>query len=65
MPQNGRAVLSQTWCNEGWQNDNHKKNDTDMIIWHDANLTRVFREAFARYSDKIQEAPLLRNGGGG
>ena len=36
-----------------------------MITWHDANLTRAFREAFARYSDKIQETPLLRNGSGG
>jgi hypothetical protein len=35
-----------------------------MIIGHDDNLTRVFREALARYSDKIQEAPLLRNSTG-
>ncbi len=59
------AIVGFCWWNEGWQNDDHKKNDTDMIIWHDANLTRVFREAFACYSDKIQEAPLLRNSTGG
>ena len=59
------AIVGFCWWNEGWQNDNHKKNDTDMITWHDANLTRAFREAFARYSDKIQETPLLRNGSGG
>jgi hypothetical protein len=53
------------WWNEGWQNDDHKKNDTDMIIWHDDNLTRIFREALARHSDKIQEAPLLRSSTGG
>jgi hypothetical protein len=36
-----------------------------MIIWHNDKLTRVFREALARYSDKMQEAPLLRNSTGG
>jgi Glycosyl hydrolase family 26 len=59
------AIMGFCWWNEGWQNDDHKKNDTDMIIWHDDNLTRVFREALARHSDKIQEAPLLRSSTGG
>jgi hypothetical protein len=59
------AIMGFCWWNEGWQNDDHKKNDTDMIIWHDDKLTRVFREALARSSDKIQEAPLLRNSTGG
>ena len=59
------TIMGFCWWNEGWQNDDHKKNDTDMIIWHDDNLTRVFREALARSSDKIQEAPLLRNSTGG
>ena len=36
-----------------------------MIIWHDENVTRVFREALARSSNKIQEEPLLRNSTGG
>jgi len=58
------AIMGFCWWNEGWQNDDHKKNDTDMIIWHDDNLTRVFREALARHSDKIQEAPLLRSSTG-
>jgi hypothetical protein len=36
-----------------------------MIIWHDENVARVFREALARSSDKIQETPLLRSSTGG
>jgi len=59
------AIIGFCWWNEGWQNDNHKRNDSDLIIWHDENLARVFREGLARYSDKIQEAPLLRNSSGG
>jgi Glycosyl hydrolase family 26 len=59
------AIIGFCWWNEGWQNDNHKRNDTDMIIWHDENLTRVFHEAFARHSDKIQATPLLRNASSG
>jgi len=58
------AIMGFCWWNESWQNDDHKKNDTDMIIWHDDNLTRIFREALARHSDKIQEAPLLRSSTG-
>ena len=30
-----------------------------MIILHDADLTRVFRESFAKHADKIQETLLL------
>jgi hypothetical protein len=52
------ALVGFCWWNEGWQNDDHKKNDTDMIIWHDPNLTRVFREEVARHLDKIQEVAL-------
>jgi beta-mannanase len=59
------AIIGFCWWNEGWQNDNHKRNDSDLIIWHDENLARVFREGFARYSDKIQEAPLPRKSSGG
>jgi hypothetical protein len=32
-----------------------------MIIWHDPNLARVFREEFARCSDKLQAKPMLAN----
>ena len=53
------AVIGFCWWNEGWQNDDHKAHDTDMIILHDAGLTRVFRDEFERHGDKIQEAPNL------
>jgi hypothetical protein len=53
------AIIGFCWWNEGWQNDNRKKHDTDMIILHDVELTRVFREAFARYGDKIQESAII------
>jgi hypothetical protein len=53
------AIIGFCWWNEGWQNDNHKKHDSDLIITHDANLTRVFREEFAQQADKIQETPVL------
>jgi len=36
------GVIGFCWWNEGWQNDDHKKHDTDMIILHDVDLTRVF-----------------------
>jgi hypothetical protein len=52
------AIVGFCWWNEGWQNDERKKHDTDMIILHDAGLTRVFREEFARHADKIQETPI-------
>ena len=55
------ALVGFCWWNEGWQNDDHKKNDTDMIIWHDSNLARVFREEVARHFDKIQEVALANN----
>ena len=49
------AIVGFCWWNEGWQNDDIKKHDSDLIILHDADLTRVFREEFAQHSDKIQE----------
>ena len=54
------AVIGFCWWNEGWQNDNIKKHDTDMIILHDVDLTRVFRDEFAQHADKIQEKPIIR-----
>src|SRR5262245_16470234 len=48
------AIVGFCWWNEGWQNDDHKKHDTDMIILHDAGLTAAFRDQFAKYSSKIQ-----------
>jgi hypothetical protein len=53
------AIVGFCWWNEGWQNDRHKKHDTDMIILHDVDITRVFREQFARHADKIQENAIL------
>lgn len=55
------ALAGFCWWNEGWQNDNHKKNDTDMIIWHDSKVARVFREELAAHSDIIQESVMASN----
>jgi hypothetical protein len=52
------AIIGFCWWNEGWQNDNIKKHDTDMIIWHDPNVTRVFREELASHAAKIQNTPF-------
>ena len=53
------AIVGFCWWNEGWQNDDHKRHDTDMIILHDAALTRVFRDELAKHADKIQERPVM------
>jgi beta-mannanase len=53
------AIIGFCWWNEGWQNDDHKKHDTDMIILHDVGLIRVFRDEFAQHTGKIQETPIL------
>jgi glycosyl hydrolase family 26 len=47
------------WWNEGWQNDDHKKHDSDLIILHDQKLTDVFRQALAEHRDKVQENCIL------
>ncbi|HLW36712.1 MAG TPA: hypothetical protein VKS98_13750, partial [Chthoniobacterales bacterium] len=52
------AIVGFCWWNEGWQNDDTKKHDTDMIILHNKELTRVFREALEKHRDKIQETPV-------
>jgi hypothetical protein len=52
------AVIGFCWWNEGWQNDDYKKHDSDLIILHDANVTRVFREELAQHADRIQEAAI-------
>jgi hypothetical protein len=52
------AIIGFCWWNEGWQNDDHKKHDTDMIILHNADLTRAFHDEFAQHADKIQEMPV-------
>ncbi|MEP6602582.1 MAG: glycosyl hydrolase [Spartobacteria bacterium] len=53
------AIVGFCWWNEGWQNDDTKKHDSDMIIPHDVDLVRVFREEFSQHADKVQETPLL------
>jgi hypothetical protein len=53
------AIVGFCWWNEGWQNDDHRKHDTDMIVLHDVNLSRLFRAELAQHRDKIQEAPLI------
>ena len=32
---------------------------TEVIILHDADLTRVFRDEFATHADKVQETPVI------
>jgi Glycosyl hydrolase family 26 len=54
------AVIGFCWWNEGWQNDDQKKHDSDLIILHDPDLTRVFHDQFERHADKIQERPVVR-----
>jgi hypothetical protein len=56
---NWPAIVGFCWWNEGWQNDDHKKHDTDMIILHDPDLTRVFRDEFAQHAEKIQETAVI------
>jgi hypothetical protein len=53
------AIVGFCWWNEGWQNDNHKKHDTDMIILHDRELTNVFRQEFIARAEKIHEVPII------
>jgi hypothetical protein len=52
------AVIGFCWWNEAWQNDNRKKHDTDMIILHDADLTRVFRDELTTHAAKLQESSI-------
>ena len=55
------AIIGFCWWNESWQNDDHKKHDTDMTILHDVDLTRVFHDEFAQHGDKIQEKATLEH----
>jgi hypothetical protein len=49
------ALIGFCWWNEGWQNDDAKKHDSDLIILHDRALTQVFRDEFAQHADRIRE----------
>ena len=53
------AIIGFCWWNESWENDNDKKHNTDMIVLHDADLMRVFRDEFAQHAGKIQETAIL------
>jgi hypothetical protein len=53
------TVIGFCWWNEGWQNDEQKKHDSDLIILHDPDLTRVFHDQFAQHADKVQETAIL------
>ena len=53
------AIIGFCWWNEGWQNDNRKNHDTDMIILHDVDLTRVFRDELTKNAGKIQESAVI------
>ena len=52
------AIVGFCWWNESWENDNYKKHNTDMIVLHDADLVRVFRDEFAQHAGKIQETAI-------
>jgi Glycosyl hydrolase family 26 len=56
------AIVGFCWWNEGWQNDDIKKHDTDMIVLHNVDLTRVFRDEFAKHREKIQETLVTGRG---
>ena len=53
------AIVGFCWWNEGWQNDDTKSHDSDLIITHDVNLMRVFRDEFAQHREKIQETAII------
>jgi hypothetical protein len=53
------ALIGFCWWNESWENDDVRKHNTDMIILHDAGLTKVFREELAKHAAAVQTAPIL------
>lgn len=53
------AVIGFCWWNEGWENDDHRKHNTDMNILHDSELTEVFRRELAEHRGALQESPLF------
>jgi glycosyl hydrolase family 26 len=48
------GIIGFCWWNEGWQNDENKKHDSDLVVLHSEALTKVFRDEFAQHSDKLQ-----------
>ncbi len=53
-------IIGFCWWNEGWQNDDVTKHDSDLIITHDAELTRVFRDELSTHLARIQEKPVMK-----
>jgi hypothetical protein len=53
------AIIGFCWWNEGWQNDENKKHDSDLIVLHDRALTQIFRDQCALHQDKIQGRAVL------
>jgi hypothetical protein len=54
------AIIGFCWWNEGWQNDDYKKHDSDLIILHDQSLTRAFREELAQHGDQIEQSAIIK-----
>lgn len=52
-------VIGFCWWNESWANDDIKKHDTDMIIFHDAKLTKIFRDELAKHEGALQQTPIM------
>jgi len=52
-------IVGFCWWNEAWQNDDVKKHDSDLIVLHDVDLTKVFRDELAAHRDKIQQSPVI------
>ena len=47
------------WWNEAWENDDHRKNDTDMIIMNDPALAGIFKKQLSLAKDRVQEKPVI------
>jgi hypothetical protein len=58
------ALIGFCWWNEGWQNDDTKRDDTDMIVWHDPAVSRVFQSEITAHANKIQNELILPNASG-
>jgi len=53
------AIIGFCWWNEGWQNDERKKHDSDLIILHSRDLTDVFRETLSQHAKQLQTTPIM------
>jgi len=52
------GLIGFCWWNEGWQNDDVKRHNTDMIISHDRELENVFRDQFSENATKLQATAI-------